>query len=200
MSLAAIVNRTFEVPWVKRMMMPFAQWYTGAAGYRQMGLSGILLALHASRLTDCVRAVLDRYDDLIPEENDVVQTALKRLPPKEAYDRIYRLRRAFQVRCIHEIPEIRCVRGRQQGYQDIIGLMGVIYPTALFATANTACERANQSKGGEQTRFPKQVWSCGRLLTLYLTMQDIRYLQPLIDEVERERKERDDLDSLVLKR
>ncbi|KAI1935348.1 Cytochrome b-c1 complex subunit 7 [Ophidiomyces ophidiicola] len=179
MSLAAIVNRTFEVPWVKRMMMPFAQWYTGAAGYRQMGL---------------------RYDDLIPEENDVVQTALKRLPPKEAYDRIYRLRRAFQVRYIHEIPEIRRMRGRQQGYQDIMGLMGVIYPTAFFATANPACERANQSKGGEQTRFPKQVWSCGRLLTLYLTTQDIRYLQPLIDEVERERKERDDLDSLVLKR
>jgi ubiquinol-cytochrome c reductase subunit 7 len=39
-----------------------------------------------------------RYDDLIPEENDVVQLAIKRLPPKEAYDRIYRLRRAFQVR------------------------------------------------------------------------------------------------------
>ena len=38
-----------------------------------------------------------RADDLIPEESDVVQTALKRLPPKEAYDRVYRLRRAFQV-------------------------------------------------------------------------------------------------------
>lgn len=39
-----------------------------------------------------------RADDLIPEENDVVQKALKRLPPKEAYDRIFRIRRAFQVR------------------------------------------------------------------------------------------------------
>ena len=28
----------------------------------------------------------------------MVQLALKRLPPKEAYNRIYRLRRAFQVR------------------------------------------------------------------------------------------------------
>ena len=36
-------------------------------------------------------------DDLIPEENDVVQLALKRLPPKEAYDRVWRLRRALQV-------------------------------------------------------------------------------------------------------
>lgn len=42
----------------------------------------------------------DRYDDLIPEENDIVQTAIKRLPPKEAYDRIFRIRRAFQVRSI----------------------------------------------------------------------------------------------------
>jgi ubiquinol-cytochrome c reductase subunit 7 len=39
-----------------------------------------------------------RADDLIPEESDVVQQAIKRLPPKEAYDRVFRLRRAFQVR------------------------------------------------------------------------------------------------------
>lgn len=38
-----------------------------------------------------------RSDDLIPEENMTVRTALKRLPPKEAYDRIFRIRRAFQV-------------------------------------------------------------------------------------------------------
>jgi homospermidine synthase len=38
-----------------------------------------------------------RADDLIPEENATVQLALKRLPPKEAYDRVFRLRRAFQV-------------------------------------------------------------------------------------------------------
>ena len=38
-----------------------------------------------------------RADDLIPEENEVVQLALKRLSPKEAYDRVYRMRRAFQV-------------------------------------------------------------------------------------------------------
>ena len=39
-----------------------------------------------------------RYDDLLPEETETVQLALKRLPPKEAYDRVFRLRRAFQVR------------------------------------------------------------------------------------------------------
>jgi ubiquinol-cytochrome c reductase subunit 7 len=39
-----------------------------------------------------------RADDLIPEESQVVQKAIKRLPAKEAYDRVFRLRRAFQVR------------------------------------------------------------------------------------------------------
>ena len=47
--------------------------------------------------------LVDRYDDLIPEENQVVQTALKRLTPKESYDRVFRLRRAFQVRVIQEL-------------------------------------------------------------------------------------------------
>jgi len=46
-------------------------------GYRQLGL---------------------KYEDLLPEENEITQLALKRLPPKEAYDRVFRLRRAFQVR------------------------------------------------------------------------------------------------------
>jgi hypothetical protein len=39
-----------------------------------------------------------RADDLIPEESETVLLALKRLPPKEAYDRVFRMRRAFQVR------------------------------------------------------------------------------------------------------
>jgi ubiquinol-cytochrome c reductase subunit 7 len=42
-----------------------------------------------------------RADDLIPEESDVVLQAIKRLPPKESYDRVFRLRRAFQVRSNH---------------------------------------------------------------------------------------------------
>jgi ubiquinol-cytochrome c reductase subunit 7 len=39
----------------------------------------------------------DRSDDLIPEESEVMQRALKRLSPKESYDRVFRMRRAFQV-------------------------------------------------------------------------------------------------------
>ena len=41
---------------------------------------------------------LNRFDDLIPEESENVQKAIKRLPAKEAYDRVFRIRRAFQVR------------------------------------------------------------------------------------------------------
>lgn len=57
-------------------MVPLSQWYVTKMGYRQLGL---------------------KLEDLLPEESEVMQTALKRLPPKEAYDRIFRLRRAFQV-------------------------------------------------------------------------------------------------------
>ncbi|WEW55481.1 Cytochrome b-c1 complex subunit 7 [Emydomyces testavorans] len=132
MVLATIITRTFEVPWIKRMMKPLAQWYVNAAGYRQMGL---------------------RYDDLIPEENDVVQQALKRLPPKEAYDRIYRLRRAFQ-------------------------------------------NKSNAS-GGKQLSLQQQILPVSEQTK---PQEDTRYLQPLIEEIERERQEREDLDSLVIKR
>lgn len=63
-------------------MDPIASWYADAAGYRKLGL---------------------RADDLIPEENNTVQLALKRLPPNEAYDRVFRLRRAFQCSLSHQL-------------------------------------------------------------------------------------------------
>jgi len=62
--------------------MPLANWYANAAGYRKLGLRG---------------------DDLIPEESETVLLALKRLPQKEAYDRVYRLRRAFQCSLAHQL-------------------------------------------------------------------------------------------------
>ncbi|KAL1953259.1 hypothetical protein VTO42DRAFT_3347 [Malbranchea cinnamomea] len=118
----AAIKRVFQIPWVARTMQPVSKWYVNAAGYRQLGL---------------------RYDDLIPEENDTVQLALRRLPPKEAYDRVYRLRRAFQ------------------------------------------CSLEHQILPPEQQTTDKD---------------DIRYLQPYIEEIEREKKERADLDNLVIKR
>lgn len=50
-----------------------------------------------------------RYDDLIVEENDIAQEALRRLSlasPREAYDRAYRLRVAQQCSLSHTLlPE-----------------------------------------------------------------------------------------------
>ncbi|KAH3368899.1 hypothetical protein KXW94_003355 [Aspergillus fumigatus] len=122
MSAPSLTNYIVKRPWLKRWMMPLAQWYTDAAGYRKLGL---------------------RFDDLIPEESDVVQTALKRLPPKEAYDRVFRIRRAFQCSVSH---------------------------TLLPAHEHTRPE------------------------------EDVEYLSPIIREIERENKERVDLDTLVVRR
>ncbi|THC87956.1 hypothetical protein EYZ11_012599 [Aspergillus tanneri] len=83
------------------------------------------------------------FDDLIPEESVAVQTAIKRLPPKEAYDRVFRIRRAFQCSVSH-----------------------TLLPAA------------------EQTK-PED---------------DVEYLSPIIREVEKEQKERADLDNLIIKR
>ncbi|KIV79609.1 hypothetical protein PV11_07160 [Exophiala sideris] len=82
MSAPSMAPYILKRPWLKRWMMPLANWYAEAAGYRQLGL---------------------KADDLIPEENDIVQLALKRLPPKEAYDRVFRLRRAFQCSLAHQL-------------------------------------------------------------------------------------------------
>ncbi|KAH8671052.1 cytochrome b-c1 complex subunit 7 [Xylariales sp. PMI_506] len=69
-------------PWLASLLKPVSNWYTNAAGYRQLGL---------------------RADDLISEENEDVLKALKRLPPQEAYDRVYRIRRAFQCSVSHKL-------------------------------------------------------------------------------------------------
>ncbi|KAI4148958.1 MAG: hypothetical protein LQ340_004852 [Diploschistes diacapsis] len=82
MSSPSVAKFIVKRPWLKNWMMPLAKWYRDAAGYRKLGL---------------------KADDLIPEENDTVLLALKRLPPKEAYDRVYRLRRAFQCSLTHHL-------------------------------------------------------------------------------------------------
>ncbi|KAH0435858.1 ubiquinol-cytochrome c reductase complex 14 kda protein [Colletotrichum camelliae] len=69
-------------PFLKSLAIPFANWYANAAGHRKLGL---------------------RFDDLIEEENDIVQKALKRLSPKESYDRVFRLRRAVQLSYQHKL-------------------------------------------------------------------------------------------------
>lgn len=83
-------------------MVPFAKWYANAGGYRKLGL---------------------KADDLIPEESNTVQLALKRLPPKEAYDRVFRLRRAFQCSLSHQLlPESEHIKPEE----DVLYLSPII--------------------------------------------------------------------------
>ncbi|KAI9848155.1 MAG: Cytochrome b-c1 complex subunit 7 [Sclerophora amabilis] len=122
MSQPSFTNFIVKRPWLHNWMLPIARWYRNAAGYRKLGLKG---------------------DDLIPEENPVVELALKRLPPKEAYDRVFRMRRAFQCSIAHQLlpPE-------------------------------------------EQTTEE----------------EDLPYLSPIIKQIEAESRERDDLESMSVKR
>ncbi|OJJ87102.1 ubiquinol--cytochrome-c reductase subunit 7 [Aspergillus glaucus CBS 516.65] len=122
MSAPSLTSYIVKRPWLKRWMTPIAEWYMDAAGYRRLGL---------------------RFDDIIPEENDVAQAAIKRLSAKESYDRVFRIRRAFQCSISHTLlpPE-------------------------------------------EQTK----------------PSEDVEYLGPIIREIEKERKEREDLDTLSVRR
>ncbi|KAF8242223.1 ubiquinol-cytochrome c reductase complex 14 kDa protein [Wilcoxina mikolae CBS 423.85] len=121
--MAAIAKRIAEYtksrPGLYKVMRPLADKYLDLAGYRKVGLV---------------------YDDLIAEENDVVQKALKRLPPRLVYDRMFRQRRAMQCSLAHQILPLE-----------------------------------------EQTK-PEE---------------DIHYLRPYIEEVQREFAERKEFDAMV---
>lgn len=82
MSAPHFASFIYKRPWLLKVLQPVAKWYVNASGYRKLGL---------------------KADDLIPEESEVVLKALKRLPPKEAYDRIFRLRRAVQCSVSHQL-------------------------------------------------------------------------------------------------
>ncbi|GAA5805306.1 hypothetical protein HPULCUR_010821 [Helicostylum pulchrum] len=102
-------------------LKPVSKAYAGAAGYRQIGL---------------------RYDDLVAEESELVQEALRRLEiadPHAIYDRAYRIRVAQQCSLSHQL-------------------------------------------------LPKDQWVSAT--------EDIRYLQPYIDEVAAETAERDAFDNI----
>jgi len=78
-SLAPVIRANKSLyQWVK----PFANWYANLAGWRKVGL---------------------RYDDLLVEERPDVQRAVKRLTPREAYDRAYRFKRASHLSVNHTI-------------------------------------------------------------------------------------------------
>lgn len=99
-----------------RPMKKLADKYADICGYRQHGL---------------------KYDDLIIEENETVQKALKRLTPREEYDRAYRLRVASQLSVLHHpLPK------EQQLTQQQVSL------TAL-AVSERASEREPRESGSK---------------------------------------------------
>merc|ERR1711939_834359 len=76
-----------------RPIKKIADKYAQLCGYRQHGL---------------------KYDDLIIEENEAVQTALRRLTPREEYDRAYRLRVASQLSVLHHpLPKEEHLKAEQ---------------------------------------------------------------------------------------
>lgn len=79
---------------------------------------------------------LNRFDDLIPEESENVQKAIKRLPAKEAYDRVFRIRRAFQVRSKTPSP-----LSPQKSLTMSIAV--------LHLSHSPSRQRADQARGGE---------------------------------------------------
>ncbi|KAJ3380896.1 Cytochrome b-c1 complex subunit 7 [Lobulomyces angularis] len=79
-SLLNFTKRIASSPAAKKL----SDMYTAQMGYRQIGL---------------------RLDDLIPEENVIVAEAVRRLPPREYQNRIFRFRRALNVNALQqELP------------------------------------------------------------------------------------------------
>ncbi|KEZ38748.1 hypothetical protein SAPIO_CDS10778 [Scedosporium apiospermum] len=104
-------------PWLQAFVDRANEWQS--RGYRQLGL---------------------KYDDVLDvEESPIGQLALKRLSPKESYDRVYRIRRAVQLSITHKI-------------------------------------------------LPKEQWT--------KVEDDKPYLQPIIDQIKAEIKEKEALDSM----
>ncbi|MCJ1355107.1 MAG: Cytochrome b-c1 complex subunit 7 [Icmadophila ericetorum] len=140
MSAPSFAQFILKRPALKRWLMPLANWYADAAGYRKLGL---------------------RADDLIPEESETVLLALKRLPPQEAYDRVFRMRRAVQV-------------------------LSKRFPTVQEHINNhTQASLAHQLLPKDQQTKPAE---------------DYAYLSPIIREIEAELQERDDLESMIVKK
>ncbi|KJZ76844.1 hypothetical protein HIM_03721 [Hirsutella minnesotensis 3608] len=142
-SLAPFVLRR---PWLTKMLMPLAGWYSNAAGYRKLGL---------------------RYDDLLEEEREAVQIALKRLSPKEAYERVYRIRRSTQCSYQHKLlPRDQWTKPEE-----------VFQPFAHAAFTRHPSRRMLHELNADP-------------------LQDTPYLRRIIDQVETELAEKDALDSM----
>jgi ubiquinol-cytochrome c reductase subunit 7 len=69
-------------PLLKSIFVPASRVFISLAGHRKMGL---------------------RTEDLISEESEVMQTAIRRLPAKDTYERVFRFATAVQLSLSHHL-------------------------------------------------------------------------------------------------
>ncbi|KAF9283252.1 Cytochrome b-c1 complex subunit 7 [Mortierella alpina] len=82
MSGITLVNQVKASKFLSGILQPVANAFVNAAGYRKLGL---------------------RYDDVLREETDIIREAVNRLPDNEGYERVYRMKCAFQYSLSHTI-------------------------------------------------------------------------------------------------
>ncbi|KAF0275327.1 hypothetical protein FOG50_03836 [Hanseniaspora uvarum] len=81
-SIVKAVSYINSTPSLKKVVLPLSEGFKYLSGYRELGL---------------------KMNDLIHEENDITETALRRLPKDQQYDRIYRIVQAHQLELTHHI-------------------------------------------------------------------------------------------------
>lgn len=109
---------------------------------------------------------------MIIEENEDVLKALKRLPPKEAYDRVYRIRRALQCSVSHKL-----------------------LPKGQWTKPEEVCI-ADPTTGKKGKKKKKE-----RIRPLIIEMpklQDVPYLTPILEQIRAAEAEKAALDTLVV--
>ncbi|KAI7832682.1 cytochrome b-c1 complex subunit 7 [Gamsiella multidivaricata] len=82
MSGISLVNQVKASKFLSGFLQPVANAFVNAAGYRQLGL---------------------RYDDVLREETDIIREAINRLPENESYERVFRMKTAFQYSLSHTV-------------------------------------------------------------------------------------------------
>ncbi|KAK3832244.1 MAG: cytochrome b-c1 complex subunit 7 [Linnemannia elongata] len=82
MSGITLVKQVKASKFLSGILQPVANAFVNASGYRKLGL---------------------RYDDVLREETDIIREAVNRLPENEGYERVYRMKVAFQYSLSHTI-------------------------------------------------------------------------------------------------
>ncbi|KAG5461003.1 MAG: ubiquinol-cytochrome C reductase complex 14kD subunit [Olpidium bornovanus] len=145
--VTGVANRVADMLYEK-----FGEKYANIAGYRKMGL---------------------RFDDLLIEETEQVQEALRRLPEMESYERVFRFRRALHADLKQDLlPPEEWTKPEE------------VRPTALLADPVSVwiCSESHLPRGPTTRCCP---------IARRIPRPDIPYLSPIIAQVKAEMRERD---------